>query len=280
MQSERIYNTLKYAYLPHQVNSSLPTLPQHRGTQNLRCRSLRAPGRLHRPFRNTKPHSIIPHFMSAPLLLRTLGTTARSLRRPPSTDAPRSGPTLGDLQSRIITSSIVITVSRLALIIALALHSHAPLRAHFAQAPVAELVYIALLSVGARVSASLSRAERGRLFAERPHVEWLCRVNLTLEVWRAVNDPFAPILGSDGRPDDTLLTEAVFAGEMLEAGVLAVAVVADLSRLLFIGNSADAVFADEVGLAAIGAVTQVTEAAKGAVGLAGGVGVHGHVGEV
>jgi hypothetical protein len=112
--------------------------------------------------------------------------------------------------------------------------------------------------------------------AEGAHVEDGCvdGVELALRVGVVVDGYRAwPFGGLVGGARNALLAEAVFAAEVLHAGLFGRTIVANFAGLLLSGFGADAVFADEVRAAAVGCVAQIAGAAEGAVALFGDEGV-------
>lgn len=88
------------------------------------------------------------------------------------------------------------------------------------------------------------------------------------------------VFGLDGGPVLACLAKAVGAGEVLLADLFAVAFVVDFARLRLGGALADAVFADEGGLAAIRCIAEMAFAAKDAFALLRDVWVEGENGEI
>lgn len=184
-----------------------------------------------------------------------------------------------------------ITETRLALVIAAALHAEATLSAAGAYPPVTVLICVTVLGIGTRIAARIypkGRAKWARWYEERVgrirmalRFDGISRDRVTTErVMRVEVRLRAAVPGLNRGTLVAGLTGPGRACEMRQTGLFAIATVTNLSRLGLGRSLADAVLAQKIGPTAIGGVAEMTFAAEGTRALLGDVGIQRERGQV
>ena len=225
-------------------------------------------------FRNVDPHSLISHLVRTPsLALRRIqvvpGTLPIPRRRPLPTGSKRNL-----WLARIITPPMRITETRLALVVAAALHTEATFGATGAYSPVAILICVTVLGVAAWIATCIGRcgAKWARWCEER-----ICCVEMALGVDSISGNGVAAerivrvevvlraaVPGLDGGALLARLTGSGRTCEMRETGLFAIASVPNLPRLGLGGTLADAVLAQKIRTTAIRSIAEIAFTAEGA----------------